>query len=100
MYHPKPLGRKVSVEEVMEFSQAKEFNFPVAIDEDWATLNKYWFEQGGEGFTSISFIIDQEGVIRYIHSGGSYHKNGLPYNDSQWRNDYFEVKRVLESLLE
>ena len=100
MYHPKPLGRKVSVEEVVEFSQAKEFKFPIAIDEDWATLNKYWFEQGGEGFTSVSFIIDQEGMIRYIHPGGSYNKDGLPYNDSQWREDYFEVKEMLESLLE
>ena len=100
MYHPKPLGRKVSVEEVEMFTQAKEFKFPIAIDEDWTTLNNYWFEKGGEGFTSVSFIIDQGGVIQYVHPGGSYNKNGLPYNDLQWKKDYFEVKEVLENLLE
>lgn len=100
MYHPKPLGRTVSSKEVRRFSEAKGFKFPIAIDEDWATLKRYWFDRGGEDFTSVSFIIDREGIIRYVHPGGSYNKKGLPYDDVQWQQDYYEVKAVLEELLE
>lgn len=100
MYHPKPYGRRVSHEEVTRYSEAKDFKFPIAIDEEWATLKRYWFDQGGEAFTSVSFIIDREGLIRYIHPGGSYNAEGLPYNDPQWRHDYHDVKAMLELLLE
>lgn len=100
MYHPKPFGRKVSFEEVKRYTEIKGFKFPIAIDEDWATLERYWFDQGGEAFTSVSFIIDREGVIRYVHPGGSYNAKGLPYHEVQWQRDYHEVKAVLEELLE
>lgn len=100
MYHPKPFGRGVSTKEVTRYSEAKGFQFPIAIDEDWATLKRYWFDQGGEDFTSVSFIIDRDGVIRYVHPGGSFNAKGQPYNDTQWRRDYYEVKAVLEALLE
>lgn len=100
MYHPKPRGRKVTVEEVDHFRKVKDFEFPIAIDENWTVLKDYWFNQGGEGFTSVSFVIDREGVIRYVHPGGSYNKNGLPYNDPQWSKDYFKMKTVLEDLLD
>ena len=99
MYHPKPYGRKVSNREVGEYSQEKGFTFPVAIDEDWHTLNQYWFEQGGRDFTSVSFLIDRQGIIRYIHPGGSYNEDGLPFRNPQWQRDYFEVEKMLESLL-
>ena len=99
MYHPKPYGRKVSIQEVREYSQDKGFVFPIAIDEDWQTLNKYWFEQGGREFTSVSFLIDREGIIRYIHPGGSYNEDGLPFRNTQWRRDYFAVEKMLEKLL-
>ena len=81
------------------YSEAKGFKFPIAIDEEWATLKRYWFDKGGEDFTSVSFIIDREGVIRYVHPGGSYSAKGLPYNDVQWQRDYYEVKAMLEELL-
>ena len=100
MYHPKPLGRKVSVEEVRQFGKAKDFKFPIAIDEDWANLNRYWFDNGGDGFTSVSFVLDREGVIRYIHPGGSYNKEGLPYGDPQWKHDYIEINALIAGLLE
>ncbi len=100
MYHPKPMGRRVSIDQVTEFSEAKNFKFPIAIDENWENLNNYWFEKGGNGFTSVSFILDRDGVIRYIHPGGSYNPDGLPHNDPRWSNDYFEVKAVVEGLVD
>ena len=99
MYHPKPFGREVSLEEVREFVQAKEFEFPIAVDEDWSMLRKYWLDSHSRAFTSVSFIIDRKGFIRYIHPGGSYNMNSLPFNDPQWKQDYYEVKGMIEDLL-
>jgi thiol-disulfide isomerase/thioredoxin len=47
------------------------FRFPVAIDRDWKTLERWWLDDH-EGWTSVSFLIDRKGVVRYVHTGGSY----------------------------
>jgi thiol-disulfide isomerase/thioredoxin len=47
------------------------FHFPVAIDRDWKTLKRWWLDDH-EGWTSVSFLIDRKGVVRYVHTGGSY----------------------------
>jgi peroxiredoxin len=47
------------------------FDFPVAIDRDWRTLHRWWLDGHDRGFTSVSFLIDGRGVIRYVHPGGS-----------------------------
>ena len=47
------------------------FHFPVAIDRDWRTLHRWWLDGHDRGFTSVSFLIDGRGVIRYVHPGGS-----------------------------
>jgi thiol-disulfide isomerase/thioredoxin len=49
------------------------FGFPVAIDPGWRTLKRWWLDRD-RGFTSVSFLLDREGVIRAIHPGGSYSK--------------------------
>jgi peroxiredoxin len=46
--------------------------FPLAIDPDWETLRRYWLDGRTDAWTSVSFLIDQEGIIRYVHPGGSY----------------------------
>lgn len=50
------------------------FQFPVAVDPEWQTLKRWWLGGGDHRWTSVSFLIDQEGIIRYIHPGGSYSK--------------------------
>lgn len=53
------------------------FEFPVAQDEDWSVLNRWWFAEGAErDYTSASFLLDRKGVIRWIHPGGEYHSGG------------------------
>lgn len=48
------------------------FRFPVAIDPEWQTLKRWWLDGHDRAWTSVSFLVDQRGVIRYIHPGGSY----------------------------
>ena len=47
------------------------FHFPIAIDHDWRTLRSWWLDDH-EGWTSVSFLIDRRGVVRFVHTGGAY----------------------------
>jgi peroxiredoxin len=53
-----------------------ELAFPVAFDPDWRTLESWLRDAKGKGvstgWTSITFLLDKQGVIRHVHPGGSY----------------------------
>ncbi|MBI4226760.1 MAG: redoxin domain-containing protein [Candidatus Omnitrophica bacterium] len=71
IYHhksPAPVTR----EHVAQLVERYGFRFPVAIDPEWRTLQRWWLDGSGQKWTSVSFLIDQEGIIRFIHPGGSY----------------------------
>jgi peroxiredoxin len=73
MYTPKPYPRKTDVQNVKRFVDDYGFEFPVAVDDDWRTLKSFWLNKvANADFTSVSFLIDRKGIIRYIHSGGAY----------------------------
>ena len=67
------------------------FRFPVAIDEGWTTLRRWWLD-GHERreFTSVSFVIDRRGVIRHVHKGGKY---------APGDSDYERIREQIEALL-
>ena len=65
--------------------------FPVAIDRDWITLRKWWLNKNPKArWTSVSFLIDRNGIIRYVHPGGQYVKGD---------DDYIALKSKIEKLL-
>ena len=73
MYTPKPAPRETPIQDVQRYVRDYGFQFPVALDNDWSTLNKYWLHRTPDTeYTSVSFLIDQKGRISYIHPGGSY----------------------------
>ena len=97
-YTPKPRPRPVSVEEVRRTIAAYGFRFPVAIDDDWATLRRLWLDRAsGAGWTSASLLIDRRGIVRHVHPGGVFAK-GSP--DREARRDYAEMRSAIENLLE
>ena len=70
-YHPKSEG-PVNRSEVAQLAKDLGMDFPVAVDAEWKTLNRYLLDQFPDApFTSVSFLIDREGIIRYIHPGGT-----------------------------
>jgi len=77
MYHPKPEPRPLEDNEVYDYIRDKGFRFAVAEDADWSNLKRYWLDQGPKEFTSVSFLIDHKGMIRYIHPGGEYHRDSI-----------------------
>jgi peroxiredoxin len=47
------------------------FAFPIATDPEWTTVKAYGVGTTFKNFTSVSFLIDQTGVIRWVHDGGT-----------------------------
>jgi peroxiredoxin len=70
MYHHKD-DEPLSVPRVAGWVHDYGFKFPVAVDRDWKTLHRWWLDGGHRDFTSVTFLIDQAGVIRRIHRGGA-----------------------------
>ncbi len=56
------------------------FTFPLAFDPDWKTLES-WLSGVDTGFTSVSFLVGRDGVVRYVHPGGQYVKGDPGYAD-------------------
>lgn len=97
MYTPKPWPRPTSVEAVRRHVEAYGFQFPVAVDDDWATLRRLWLDRvPAADFTSASLLIDREGVVRYVHPGGLYAKDA---RDPRARRDYEDLRSAILSLL-
>ena len=73
LYHHKstvPLTR----EYVRGLIEGLGFHFSVGIDTDWRTLKRWWLERHERSFTSVTFLLDKDGVIRMVHPGGVYLK--------------------------
>lgn len=97
MYTPKPRPRSTSVEAVRRHVEAYGFQFPVAVDDDWATLRRLWLDRvPSADFTSASLLIDRQGIVRHVHPGGLYAKDA---RDPQGRRDYEEMRAAILRLL-
>lgn len=89
MYHhkrPEPLTLDAVSATVREYG----FTFPVGVDREWRTLNRWWLDGHKRDFTSVSFLIDRRGIIRLVHPGGSL-EVGKP--------DFVAVQANVERLL-
>ena len=62
----------------------------LAIDPDWRTLRRWWLDRADSGWTSVSFLLDREGVIRWIHPGGEYVEGDPDFAELE-----AEVRRLL-----
>jgi peroxiredoxin len=96
MYTPKPQPRPVKAGEVEGYAAAYGFRFPVAVDDDWAALRRLWLDRvPGASFTSASLVIDREGVVRHVHPGGVFARDG----DGRARADYAALRAAVEAAL-
>jgi hypothetical protein len=75
VFHPKP-PRRVSDAFVRRTARKLGFNGPLAVDEQWTTLNRWWLANHPDrNWTSVSFLIDAQGVVRWAQGGGEYHRS-------------------------
>jgi peroxiredoxin len=78
MYHHKA-DTPLTPEHVKAQTKRLGFEFPIAADEDWITLHKWWLDRQPRGWTSVTFLLDREGKIRHIHPGGAYYPSEPGY---------------------
>lgn len=100
VYHPKPDPGMWDMEVVRKAAAEKQFTFPVALDGDWSALKRWWLNQGRD-FTSVSFLVDRRGIIRYVHPGGEFHEGnegGFSSHESCNR-DYRAIEATIRQLL-
>lgn len=88
IYHHKS-DEPLEPAQVRALAERFHFRFPVAIDHDWKTLRAWWLDDH-EGWTSVTFLIDRRGVVRYVHTGGSF----APGSD-----DAAQMRRWIDALL-
>jgi len=98
VFHPKPAG-DWSVPRVRQAAARLNFAFPVALDGDWSALKRWWLNGAERSYTSVSFIVDKHGVIRYVHPGGEFHEsNGNP-GHAVCERDFRTIEKVVSQLL-
>lgn len=79
VFHPKPEPREVSNARIVSVAKELGFSGPIAFDRDWTTLGRYWLDgHPDRNWTSVSFLIDREGTLRWVHGGGEYHHSDDP----------------------
>ncbi len=100
IYHPKPDPKACDAEEVREFAREKGFLFPIAIDDKWINLQKFWLHSGPKKFTSVSFLVDASGAIRYIHPGGEYHEQLAEGHENCVRDFHILEQEIQHALRE
>jgi peroxiredoxin len=77
-YHHKAAA-PLDVDEVKKHAGEYGFKFPVAVDPEWGTLKRWWLAGDQKKWTSVTFLLDREGVVRFIHPGGQYVKGDENY---------------------
>lgn len=98
LFHPKPRGSVRDTESVKARARELDMGFPIATDAHWDTLERWWLSTGDRAATSVSFLIDAEGTVRWIHPGPEFHPGGPPDHE-QCRHDYEDAVAAIEALL-
>jgi len=98
IYHNKAAGRPVSDESVLATAKER-VGMPPAVGRDpgWKVLKRWWLDAGGRRFTSVTFLLDGEGVVRLIHTGGEFHPGeSCTYGDAAaCQREYAAIDRAI-----
>ena len=74
---------ETTVDRQINTSQMQVSQTEVAIDEGWKTLKSWWLTAHPDSWTSVSFVIDKKGVVRFMHLGGEYPPDSADYEQME-----------------
>jgi len=97
VYHPKPPG-EVSDRRIIESARQIGYDGAIAVDSRWVELKKVWLSTGDRQATSVSFLVDSKGIIRFVHPGPEYFPSDNPSN-AQQNSDYQLLEQAIRDLL-
>lgn len=97
VYHPKPPG-DVPDERVLSAAKQIGYDGAIAVDPRWSGLKQVWLSTGRREATSASFLVDQNGTIRFVHPGTEYFPSDDP-KDARQNSDYHAMDQAIRALL-
>lgn len=97
-YHPKPAPKNVPPHHVQTAARELGFEFPIFLDNDWQYLQAIWLASGEREFTSASFLIDRNGIVRFIHPGPDFYPSNKK-SDRLQNDDYQSLRQAIEAVL-
>lgn len=97
VYHPKPPA-PVRDRDATKAAANLGYRGPLAVDADWSVLSRVYLAKHPEGATSVSFLLDKSGVVRYVHPGPEFGPTAEP-DLKQVNQDYEDIKAAIEILL-
>jgi len=102
VFHPKA-GRDdpLDVARVKRAVESRQFQFPVAIDWEWRerTLKHWWLTGPKRPATSVTFLLDKTGIIRFVHPGMEYHDADGSVGHEMCVDDMANIRTAIEQLL-
>ena len=75
IHHPK-LADSHDRKRAAQVARELGMKFPIAHDEDWKSVRAYGVGTHFQNATSVTILIDRDGVIRFVHDGGEFHRGG------------------------
>ena len=75
LHHPKSDAAR-DPKAVAQAARSLGFEFRVGLDNDWKTIRAYGVGSVFQRFTSVTFLIDRQGLVRFVHDGGEFHEGG------------------------
>ncbi|MFQ5499917.1 MAG: TlpA family protein disulfide reductase [Candidatus Zixiibacteriota bacterium] len=98
VYHPKP-PHTVSDDIILKAARARGYSGPVAVDSDWSVLEREYLDGHSRQATSVSFLLDREGVVRYVHPGPEFQPSDAA-DKRQENADYNDIAAAIQMLLQ
>ena len=77
-FHPHT-PRRVSDAHVRQWAKRLGYSGTVAVDASWRTINRWWLDgHPDRNWLSVSFLVDREGRVIWVHGGGEYFPSDDP----------------------
>lgn len=102
VFHPKARrDDPLDLPRVRRAVDQRAFEFPIAVDWNWqtGTLKDWWLTGPDRPATSVTFLVDRQGVIRFVHPGMEYHDESGPDDHAMCVDDMRMIRREIERLL-
>jgi thiol-disulfide isomerase/thioredoxin len=97
VYHPKP-PRPVDDATIARTAADLGFHGDIAVDQNWSMLQQAYMQGKRRGATSISLLVDDRGVIRFVHPGPILFPSAKPEH-AQPNSDYTLLDKAIGVLL-
>lgn len=72
--HHSKSTRADTIEEVASAASSLNYKFPVALDNSWNTISRFWIHSSARNYSSASFLINKDGTIVWGHDLGRLEK--------------------------